>query len=307
MSKKLKIQIECTNCSAFNVPLLACGRCRLVQYCSRNCQKQHWTIGMHSKLCVPFVDRKPEIPDKFKEQVGAENVVCVICLSAVDTEVCVLPCGHKFHVSCINGIHAHGVSLKCPLCRSDLPNTEKAHADCYRRYYTKIVAESKGEIFNDTSLLEDWTVVAAQGQPEAQFMVGMFHINSNLDIAESWFSKAETHPSSLVNLGFIKSSRGNIDGAIQSYEKAIKLQPDHAKAHFNLGICWLKLKKFSDSIECFRTVIKFEPTNADAFYNLAIAMLGNSFVMGAMAYLKRAIQINPEHDKAVTALAHLED
>eukprot|EP00058_Branchiostoma_floridae_P015551 XP_002601039.1 hypothetical protein BRAFLDRAFT_128145 [Branchiostoma floridae] len=30
--------------------LKLCGRCKLTRYCSRDCQKQHWTVG-HKKCC----------------------------------------------------------------------------------------------------------------------------------------------------------------------------------------------------------------------------------------------------------------
>ncbi|XP_078603241.1 uncharacterized protein LOC144877208 [Branchiostoma floridae x Branchiostoma japonicum] len=30
--------------------LKLCGRCKLTRYCSRDCQKQHWSVG-HKKCC----------------------------------------------------------------------------------------------------------------------------------------------------------------------------------------------------------------------------------------------------------------
>ena len=42
---------ECCNCQHHSSKLLTCSRCNLVQYCSRNCQKQHW--GTHKMYCEP--------------------------------------------------------------------------------------------------------------------------------------------------------------------------------------------------------------------------------------------------------------
>ena len=46
--------IFCSNCekqSACSLDLFACGRCRAVQYCSKECQRTHWKTGGHRKLC----------------------------------------------------------------------------------------------------------------------------------------------------------------------------------------------------------------------------------------------------------------
>lgn len=50
--------LKCSNCNKENVPLLACGMCLQVQYCSRNCQKSHW-ISIHKDLCKPHENYKP--------------------------------------------------------------------------------------------------------------------------------------------------------------------------------------------------------------------------------------------------------
>jgi TPR repeat/MYND finger/Ring finger domain/Sel1 repeat len=308
MSKEVKdIDLrECSNCAVFGVPLLACGRCMLVRYCSRDCQKQHYKNG-HKKECIAVADRKP---DYTVNPIGKEQTMCSICLCIMETEECVLPCGHKFHVTCVQELRKH--SLQCPLCREELPNTpEKANSDCFRRYYAIILAHQKtGEPMDEmkaAKLVKEWTMVAEQGHSQAQFMVGLFHLNGWLYVskdvkkAESWFEKAST-PNALVNLGFILSSNGDVKGAMLAYEKAIKIDPANATAHFNLGVWQFRVGMFTEAIESFRVVVRIEPTNADAFYNLGITMQRCSFKMGAIAYFQRALQIDPKHMKAAVAL-----
>lgn len=40
---------SCATCSATNVPLLQCARCKCVTYCNKHCQKAHWRT--HKQSC----------------------------------------------------------------------------------------------------------------------------------------------------------------------------------------------------------------------------------------------------------------
>jgi hypothetical protein len=46
---------------------------------------------------------------------------CAICLADTDTEACLMPCGHIFHVYCLESwarTRVDGSGLSCPMCRS---------------------------------------------------------------------------------------------------------------------------------------------------------------------------------------------
>ena len=42
----------CANCGAADLPLNACDRCKITQYCGKACQVQHWKHGGHKERCV---------------------------------------------------------------------------------------------------------------------------------------------------------------------------------------------------------------------------------------------------------------
>lgn len=54
------------------------------------------------------------------ELLGAEKLVCPICLMQIDKKDIVrkTPCTHSFHSNCIDSWCAK--NLNCPVCRSDL-------------------------------------------------------------------------------------------------------------------------------------------------------------------------------------------
>ena len=67
---------------------------------------------------------------------------------------------------------------------------------------------------------------------------------------------------------------GQLDSAVKSYEKAIIIKPDYAKAHFNLGgaLHDLTLKGFGHldgPVQCYKKSIEIDPDLFSASSNVA--------------------------------------
>ena len=78
---------ECANCcvaeSHDGPTLQICAKCRLVFYCSRACQRQHWLSG-HKRFCLTPAERKPARgADPATGVQGGKDASeeCSICLS----------------------------------------------------------------------------------------------------------------------------------------------------------------------------------------------------------------------------------
>ena len=62
------------------------------------------------------------------------------------------------------------------------------------------------------------------------------------------------------NLGNALLLNGKIEEAISHYKMAIKLKPDYAEAHYNLGNALSKLKeRLSEAISHYKMAIKLKP------------------------------------------------
>ncbi len=48
----------------------------------------------------------------------AEDMYCPICLETTPVDVCMLKCGHKFHIECLQ--RHLGYTRNCPLCRTQV-------------------------------------------------------------------------------------------------------------------------------------------------------------------------------------------
>jgi len=112
--------------------------------------------------------------------------------------------------------------------------------------------------------------------------------------AEDWFQKGLT-------AGRLKDDAA----AMESYKEAIKTDPDHFMAQFNLGIRYGKLRMNLDAAKCFREALRLKPESPMVHYSLAVTSNLIGEIDEAFLHYKEAIRINPEFAKAHSNLAML--
>merc|ERR1711964_314020 len=81
---------------------------------------------------------------------------------------------------------------------------------------------------------------------------------------------------------------------------AIKLDPNHAKAHYNLGPILAMKGDFDGTIKAYESAIKHDPNDADAHYNLGVAMETKRDFYGVIKVYEGAIKVDPNHAINVT-------
>lgn len=119
---------ECANCGSPANPhlgpagtLRACGQCRLVSYCDKPCQVQHWKLS-HKQLCVSLGARSVQTALRLRTPAPPRgSTLCVICLEPLaSAAVRALRCGHQLHAPCVEAMgRAGGGVSACPLCRRE--------------------------------------------------------------------------------------------------------------------------------------------------------------------------------------------
>ena len=96
---------------------------------------------------------------------------------------------------------------------------------------------------------------------------------------------------------------------MDSYKKAISINPNYAEAHFNLGMVLLMIKTGEDgqdAMPSFKEAIRINPDYAEAHYQLGSIYRNFAFwhegakesLDDAIASFKETIRINPDHAKA---------
>jgi tetratricopeptide (TPR) repeat protein len=81
--------------------------------------------------------------------------------------------------------------------------------------------------------------------------------------------------------------------AIAHYQKALAIQPDHAKAHYNLGNALAAQSKLDEAIVEFQKALAIQPDQPEVLNNLATALLRNGQVDEAIIQFRKTLAIQP--------------
>ncbi len=77
---------------------------------------------------------------------------------------------------------------------------------------------------------------------------------------------AEAH----YNLGVVYGQQGRIDEAIREYQAALRINPDYAEAHHNLGLVYGQQGRTDEAIREYQAALRINPDYAEAHYNLGV-------------------------------------
>ena len=111
------------------------------------------------------------------------------------------------------------------------------------------------------------------------------------------------------NLGRIVSRKaGGLNEAIAHFEAAIRLKPDHARAHYSLGVALQRVGRGAEAVPHFEAAIRFEPDNAplvsNAEYLLGVeAMNRPDGAADAVRHFSEALKRKPGIASTEEALA----
>ena len=114
--------------------------------------------------------------------------------------------------------------------------------------------------------------------------------------------KQETNNSEAYNLyAFILYSLKEFEAAIESWNKAIKINPNYIEAYNGRGNAFIKLQKLDDAIINFNQAIKINPNYFEAYNNRGNAFVNLQKLNEAVASYEQAIKIKPNYAQAYYA------
>ena len=96
-----------------------------------------------------------------------------------------------------------------------------------------------------------------------------------------------------------------IDLAIDTYKRAIELQPNFPDAYCNLANALKEKGLVSESEECYNTALRLSPTHADSLNNLANIKREQGYIEEATRYYLKALEVFPEFAAAHSNLASI--
>jgi superkiller protein 3 len=106
-------------------------------------------------------------------------------------------------------------------------------------------------------------------------------------------------PGALYNLAQALRAQGQLADAEIQYREAIRLKPDYAEAHNQLGSLLCDDKRdYDGALAAFRAVLRLKPDDAKYLTNLGNALRGKGKVDEAIKCSKRAIALDPRYAPA---------
>ncbi len=107
-----------------------------------------------------------------------------------------------------------------------------------------------------------------------------------------------------VSLGTIFDQKGQIDAAIQLYEKAERLEPRYVEAHNNLGSAFGRAGRVPEAIAQYKKAVELMPHLPQLHSNLGAALARNGELTEAMIQFRKAIELSPDFAEAHSNLGY---
>jgi tetratricopeptide (TPR) repeat protein len=106
-----------------------------------------------------------------------------------------------------------------------------------------------------------------------------------------------------INLGTLYYSRSDYELAEEHYRKAIECDPRYALAYFDLGNVLDETQRLDEAIAAYKTALQLAPTYADAHYNLALAYERSRLPRLALKHWRAYLKMDAQGPWAVHARA----
>ncbi|MFH1312635.1 MAG: tetratricopeptide repeat protein [Candidatus Eisenbacteria bacterium] len=103
---------------------------------------------------------------------------------------------------------------------------------------------------------------------------------------EAWIAR--------IHLGLALLEDDRPDEAVEQFNQALELKPDHVGAHVNLGDALGMLGRTDEAVISLQEALRLDPGNAKAYANLALVLESTNQRAEALKHYERALEIDPD-------------
>ena len=100
------------------------------------------------------------------------------------------------------------------------------------------------------------------------------------------------------NLGIVLDDQGKADEAIEQYRQALRIKPNYAQAHNNLGTALDEQGKSDEAVEHYEEALRIRPDYAKAHNNLGITLSEQGRLDEAIGHYEQALRIQRDYANA---------
>jgi len=91
---------------------------------------------------------------------------------------------------------------------------------------------------------------------------------------------------------------GHLDGPVKSYERSIEIDPDYAEAHNNLGNVFQELGRLDEAINSYEKAIFHKPNYVEAHFSHGVVLFDLGQLDNAVKEYQKAIELKPDFSEA---------
>ena len=102
-------------------------------------------------------------------------------------------------------------------------------------------------------------------------------------------SQAGISPRRTTTWATCSSNQGKLPEAVASYQQAVRVKPDYAVAHNNLGNALREQGRLAEAVASLEQALRLRPDYAEAHNNLGIALQGQGMLAEAVAELSAGL------------------
>ena len=99
-------------------------------------------------------------------------------------------------------------------------------------------------------------------------------------------------------MGVASSQIGLLDDAIIAFQKVISLEPNDAKAHYNIGNTFQKQGKWQEAIDAYNKALLIKPEYAEAYNNMGVALKEQGKLDEAIKAYNKTVLIKSDYADA---------
>ncbi|MGA2033824.1 MAG: tetratricopeptide repeat protein [Thermoguttaceae bacterium] len=99
----------------------------------------------------------------------------------------------------------------------------------------------------------------------------------------------------LLDLGKELADKGRNEAAIDSFRKALAIDPRFDKAHYELGVLLTKCGRLDEAMEHYRVALKTDPRSAESHNNLGVLLAGRGLLDEAIVHYRASLETDPAH------------
>jgi tetratricopeptide (TPR) repeat protein len=114
-----------------------------------------------------------------------------------------------------------------------------------------------------------------------------------------------TLPNAWNNLGILAARAGRTDEAIENFQQALQIDPDHLIALDNLGNAYREKRCWEDAKTVLRRALQLNPEDPEANYSLGMVFAQLDDTERAYEYLQKALAARPAYPEALNNLGVL--